>query len=139
MDGGHCYGILIEAKLVEFVVLIGQASRAVAFVDGGNDRLSAPLEHDRNIAVGGGQTGADIAEKDDDVCVLNGDLCLHLHLGQDDVNDDHLSAAPLGLAVDAVACDARRILNNGAPLAYELVEQRGLAHIGASHDGNNRF
>ncbi len=149
MDGGHCHGILLKAQLVEFVVLIGQVAGAVALVDGGDNRFSAPLEHDRDVAVGGGQSGADVAQEHDDIGVINGNLRLHFHLGEDNivglrldsagVNDDQLLAAPFGFAVNAVARDAGRILHDGAPLADELVEQRGFSHIGAPHDGDNGF
>ena len=44
-------------------------------------------------------------------------------------------AAPLGVAVEAVAGDAGLVADNGAAGSDNAVEEGGLADIGASHDG----
>ena len=149
VDGGNGHGIAIKAQLVELVVFVGKITHAVALVDAGDDGLAALLEHDGDIAVGGGQTRADVAHEDDDVGIVNGDLRLHLHLCQNDivglgldasrVDEDELAAVPFGLAVDAVAGDTGGVLHDGATLADELVKQGGFAYVGSSHNGNDGF
>src|SRR2546430_2155034 len=48
------------------------------------------------------------------------------------------SSAPFSLAVDAVAGDARLIGDDSAARAGQTVEERGLAHVGATDD-NERW
>ena len=55
------------------------------------------------------------------------------------IHQQKLVAAPLAVGEDAVAGDARGILHDGQTLAAELIEQGGLAHIGAAHHSNDRF
>ena len=99
--------------------------------------------------VGGGEAGLDVAHEDDDRGVLDGDLRLGAHEGQDlvvgarldtaGVHDIEFAVAPLTLGVQPVPGDAGGILHNGQPLSAQLIEQHGLAHIGAAHDGDDRF
>ena len=46
---------------------------------------------------------------------------------------------PLGVGVETVACGAGQVLDDGEALADELIEQGGFAHVGAAHDGDERF
>jgi len=72
--------------------------------------------------------------------VLNGDLRLLAHERQDlivrarfdtaGVHQTEFAAAPLALAVDAVARDARRILDDGEPLAMRLLNSMDLPTFG---------
>ena len=55
-------------------------SYAVALVDGGNDRLAALFEHDRDLSVVGREARLHVAQKHDDVRRLHGKLGLHAHL-----------------------------------------------------------
>src|SRR5260370_38954822 len=50
------------------------------------------------------------------------------------IHDFQCAAAPLRLAVDAVAGDARLVGDDGAARAGQTIEQRGLADVGASDD-----
>jgi len=43
-------------------------------------------------------------------------------------------AAPFGFAIDAVAGDAGFVGDDGAARAGQAIEERGLAHVGASED-----
>ena len=55
------------------------------------------------------------------------------------VNEEHLPAEPLTVAVDAVPGDARGIVDDGEALSDEFVEQGRFADVGPSYDGNNWF
>ena len=79
------------------------------------------------------------------VAFWNGDLRLLPHEGQDLVVGARLDAAgvhqvedpvaPLAGGVDPVPGHAGGVLHDGQPLAAQLIEQHGLAHVGAAHDG----
>ena len=149
VDRGHGDGVEVKAQLVELVVFVGQMTHAVALVDAGDDGLAALLEHDGDIAVGGGEARADVAHEDDGIGIVNGHLSLHLHLGQDDivgagldtagVDEDELAAVPFGLAVDAVTGDTGGVLHDGAALTDELVEQGRFTDVGTANDGDDRL
>ena len=106
-------------------------------------------QHIRDLLIGSRQAGLHIRQENDDVRVLNGDLRLLAHERQDlivrarfdtaGVHQTEFAAAPLALAIDAVARDARRILDDGEPLADELIKQHGLADVRPSNDRNQRF
>src|SRR6266581_3315910 len=50
------------------------------------------------------------------------------------IDDFQLPAAPFGLAVDAVARDARLVGDDGTAGAGQTIEERGLTHVGAADD-----
>ena len=52
------------------------------------------------------------------------------------IDQGKLRSCPLDPAVDSIARDPRLIADNGAPFADQAVEQRGLPHVRAAHDGN---
>ena len=47
------------------------------------------------------------------------------------------AAVPVGVVVDAVAGDAGTVLDDGLAAADDPVDQGGLAHVGAAHDGQD--
>ena len=146
VDGGDGDGIS-QAQVVELVVIRVGDSGGVHLVDSQDDGLAAAQQHGRHLLIGGGKAGLDIRQEDDDVGVVNGDLGLIPHKGQDliiragldaaGVDEGERPAVPVRLPVDAVPGDAGGILHDGKALADELVEEHGLAHIGAAHDGHD--
>ena len=46
------------------------------------------------------------------------------------------AVSPLALGVQPIPGDAGGVLHNGQALAAQLIEQHGLAHVGAAHNGN---
>jgi hypothetical protein len=50
----------------------------------------------------------------------------------------HAASAPLGLAIEAIARDARLVAHDGPAGTDETVEKCGLAYVGASHDRYRR-
>ena len=93
--------------------------------------------------------GLDVGDKDDHVGVVDGDLSLVAHEGQNHVvgagldtagvHQNELAAGPLGLTVNAVTGYAGNVLYDGHTLTDQLVEKHGLTHVGAAHNGNHRF
>lgn len=148
VDGrdGHDF---VEAEVIELVELHGGLAHVVAFVDGEDDGLVAAAQHMGHVLVGGGQAVAHVHHHDDAVGGVDGDLGLLAHVGQNalgglglnaaGIHQQELVAAPLAVGEDAVAGDARGILHDGQTLAAELIEQGGLAHVGAAHHSNDRF
>ena len=96
-------------------------------------------QHTGDLLIGGGQAGFDIRQENDDVRVLNGDLRLLAHERQDlivrarfdtaGVNESQCSAVPLDIVVNAVACNAGGVLDDGDPRARYLIKERRLSHI----------
>ena len=97
----------------------------------------------------GGHARVNVAQKYDNVGRVNGDLCLITHLRQNNIVrfgldtariDQHqLTASPFGFTVNTVAGDAGGILDDGAALSDQTVEQRTFAHVRSADDGNEWF
>ena len=148
VDGRDGDGIA-QAQVVELVNIGVGHAHLVHFVDSQDDGLSGPQKHIGHVLVGGGEAGLDVTDKDDDVGVGNGDLGLLAHEGQDlgggagfdtaSIHDIEGAAAPFALSIEAVAGNAGGVLHDRDPTAYQLVKQHGLTHVGAAHDGDERF
>ena len=148
MHGGNGDGVA-ETEVIELVEVGIDTARGVHLVHCQHDGLAGSQQHIRDLLIGSRQAGLHIRQENDDVRVLNGDLRLLAHERQDlivrarfdtaGVHQTEFATAPLALAVDAVARDARRILDDGEPLADELIKQHGLADIRPSNDRNQRF
>ena len=144
MDGGDGDGVP-QAQVVELIDVRILPAGLVGLVHRQHHRLAGAQEHIGHLLVGGGHAGLDVAHKDDHGGGGNGDLRLLPHKGQDLVVGARLDAAgvhnvehpvaPLALGIQPVPGDAGGVLHNGQPLAAQLVEQHGLAHVGPSHNG----
>ena len=146
VDGGDRHRVA-EAEVVELVVIGIRRADGVHLVDRQHDRLARAQQHIRDLLIGGRQTRFNIGQEDDDRRVLNGDLRLLAHEGQDlavgarldaaGVDEREFAAAPLAFAVNAVAGHAGRVLHDGKALADELIEQHRLADVRSADDGND--
>ena len=65
-------------------------------------------------------------------------LVVAAHIETSGVDQRERLAAPIGIAIEPVAGHALHVLDDGDALAYKLVEQRRLAHIGSADDGDER-
>ena len=145
MDGGHGDGVA-QTQVVKLIELRVRDAGGVHLVHCQNDGLFGPLEHSGHLLVGGGHTGLDVRYQDNDRGVVDGDLGLLAHEGQDlvvgvgldaaGVHQGELAAVPVGFTVNAVPGDAGGVLHNGKTPPDDLVEQHGLAHVGPAHDSN---
>ena len=144
VDGGNLDRVA-EAKRVEFIrVGIGMAG-LVALVDGQHDRLFRPLEHGRDLRVRSGQADRHVDDHNDDRGRLDGDLRLTAHelqhfvvragLDAAGVDKGKAAAVPLAFAVNAVAGDAGRVLDDGHALAGQFVKEHRLADVRPADDG----
>src|SRR5581483_11204128 len=98
------------------------------------------------IHVGRGQFGANVDHENNRLRFVQGDLSLAIDLRRNErdvigndaagVDDAEVASAPLGFAVEAVAGDAGLIADDGAAASNDAVEERGLADVGASDDGD---
>ena len=148
VDGGDGDGVA-QAQVIELVEIRVRDAGGVHLVDGQDDGLAGAQQHRGHLLVRRGKARADVAEEDNDGGVLNGDLRLLAHeiqnlavapgLDAAGIDEGELPAAPVALAVDAVPGDAGGILHDGKALAGDLVEEHGLAHVGAAHDGDDGF
>ena len=147
VDGGDGNGVA-QTEIVELVEVGIDGAHGVHLVHRQHDGLAAALEHTGYLLIGGGEAGLDVGDEDDDIRVVDGDLRLLAHEGQDltvgvgldaaGVHQTEFASHPLALAVDTVTGDAGGVLHDGQPPADDLVEQHGLAHVGASHNCDQR-
>ena len=147
VDGGDRIGVA-QAQIVKFIDVGVGAPGLVHLVHRQDHRLAGAQQHPRHVVVGGGHACFDVAHKDDHRCVLNGDLRLLPHEGENLIVGARLNAAgihqvegpapPLAGRVQAVPGHARRVLHNGQTLAREFIEQHGFAHVGPADNGNQR-
>ena len=145
VDGGHGDGVA-QTQVVKLIELRVGGAGGVHLVHCQDNGLLGPLQHSRHLLVGGGHTGLDVRYQDNDSGVVDGDLGLLAHEGQDlvvgvgldaaGVHQGELAAVPVGFTVNAVPGDAGGVLHNGKTPPDDFVEQHGLAHVGAAHDGD---
>jgi hypothetical protein len=121
-----------DAELVELMseVVFGVG---IDLVDGEGDGLAETDEHLGEVAVAAGDFGAAIDEEDDVGGLVEGEVGLAqdlrgdvLLIGDDDAAGvDHLKAAVVmfGSPMDAVACDAGFVSDDGAPLSCNAIEE----------------
>ena len=144
VEGGDGDGVA-QAQVIELIHVRVLPPGLVGLVHRQHHRLAGAQEHVGHLLIGGGHARFDVAHKDDDGGRLDGDLRLLPHKGQDLVVGARLDTAgvhnvkhpvaPLALGIQPVPGDAGGVLHNGQPLAAQLVEQHGLAHVGPSHNG----
>ncbi len=116
----------------------------VHFVDGDHKRFAGGAQQPRQLFVERRKARLAVHNQNEQRRLLD----RHMRLAQDFLRDQGLvvrydtagiddfqrPAAPLGLAVDAVAGDAGLVGDDGAARAGQTVEESGLAHVGAADD-----
>jgi hypothetical protein len=122
----------------------------VRLVDGDEDRFARAPQTLGDLAVQGHDAFLQIDNKNNDGGGLDGQLDL-LEGGLDDdiaglfaaqqaqaagVHQREGAPVPLGLDADAVAGDARLVVNDGDAPAGDAVKQGRLAHVGPSDNGD---
>ncbi len=140
---------LAQAELEEFDELraLGHALGLVGHQHAG---LAQAAQVGGDVVVLRAQAGARVDNEQHHVALGHGLAGLLGHLAVDaalagvgleaaGVDDDVFLLAQAPIAVVAVAREAGQVGHNGVACAREAVEQRGLAHIGTTHEGDNGF
>ena len=141
---------LADAEGIELPDAVVFAIGVVELVHQQKDRLVAALEHAGDRLVLLGDAGAAIDHKQNDGCFLGGskglvadgrgkDVVALERLDAARVDDGELTAVPVGRVIRAVARDAAGLVDDGVRGLGQAVNERGLAHVGASDDGDDRF
>ena len=141
---------LADAERIELPDVVILAIGVVELVHQQKDRLAAALEHAGDRLVLLGDAGATVDHKQDDGGFLGGgkglvadgrgkDVVALKRLNAARVDDGELAAVPIGRVIRAVARDAARLVDDGVRGLGQAVNERGLAHVGASDDGDDRF
>ena len=147
VDGGYRDGIP-QSQVVKLVEFRRRASGRVALVDAEHHRLAAFLEHHGHVLIVGRHPGVQIGHQDDDVRLVDGQLGLPPHLGEDHIVGMGLdapgvcqhegAAAPFARGKDPIPGHAGRVLDDGQPLPDELIEQCRFSHIGTPYHRHYR-
>ena len=141
---------LTDAERIELPDAVVLAIGVVELVHQQKDRLVAALEHAGDRLVLLGDSGAAVDHKQDDGGFLGGgerlvadgrgkDVVALERLDTARVDDGELAAVPIGRVIRAVARDAAGLVDDGVRGLGQAVNERGLAHVGASDDGDDRF
>lgn len=141
---------LTDAERIELPDAVVLAIGVVELVHQQKDRLVAALEHASDRLVLLGDAGAAVDHKQDDGGFLGGgeglvadgrgkDVIALERLDTARVDDGELAAVPIGRVIRAVARDAAGLVDDGVRGLGQAVNERGLAHVGASDDGDDRF
>ena len=141
---------LADAERIELPDVVILAIGIVELVHQQKDRLVAALEHASDRLVLLGDAGAAVDHKQDDGGFFGGGKCLVAdgrgkdvialeRLDTARVDDGELAAVPIGRVIRAVARDAAGLVDDGVRGLGQAVDERGLAHVGASDDGDDRF
>ena len=138
---------LTEAEGVELpdgLLVVG----VVELVGHEEDRLLGAAQDARDRLVLLGDAGARVHNEDDGVGLSAGGLGLLADaagegvvglagLDAAGVDQREVAAVPVGVVVAAVARDAAALVDDGLPGLGYAVHQRGLAHVGATDDGDD--
>ena len=141
---------LADTERIELPDAVVFAIGVVELVHQQKDRLVAALEHAGDRLVLLGDAGAAIDHKQDDCGFLGGgerlvadgrgkDVVALERLDTARVDDGELATVPIGRVIRAVARDAAGLVDDGVRGLGQAVNERGLAHVGASDDGDDRF
>ena len=138
-----------EAERIKIIQFHRRFADLVAFIDGEHHRLAAAHQHPGDLTVLRGHARAQVGDHDDAVGRVDRDLRLLAHVQQQavvnmrldtaGVDEQKFMPAPFAVTEDAVAGNAGRIFHDRDALAGQFVEDRGFPHIGAAHNGHNRF
>ena len=122
----------------------GFLGHGVDFIDGDDERLAGGTQEARQLFIERSEARLAVHDQNEQGGFLDGDMGLAEDFLGDQravvgdeaagIHDFQGAAAPLGFAIDAVARDAGLVGDDGAARAGEAIEERGLAHIGASDD-----
>ena len=139
---------IAKAEVIELVdvrLLLG----GIDLVHGQEHGFLRRAQHLADFLISKRQARTAVDEKEDDIRLLHGDLRLLAHRAQDDIARIEFDASridhrefltePFGIKVDAVARDARQIIDDGHALPAQFIEERGLAHVRTSHDRYDRL
>ena len=148
VDGGDGDGVP-QPQVIELIEIRVRGPGGVHLVHRQDDGLPAAQQHGGHLLVRGGEACPNIRQKDNHRGGLDGGLGLVPHelqnlavrpgLDAAGVHQGEGPAAPVGLPVDAVPGDAGGVLHDGQAFSDDLIEQHGLAHVGAAHDGDDRL
>ena len=141
---------LTDAERIELPDVVVLAIGVVELVHQQKDWLVAALEHAGDRLVLLGDAGAAVDHKQDDGGFLGGgeglvadgrgkDVVALERLDAARVDDGELAAVPIGRVIRPVARDAARLVDDGVRGLGQAVNERGLAHVRASDDGDDRF
>ena len=141
---------LADTERIELPDAVVLSIGVVELVHQQKDRLVAALEHASDRLVLLGDAGAAVDHKQDDGSFLGGgeglvadgrgkDVVALERLDATRVDDGELAAVPIGRVIRAVARDAAGLVDDGVRGLGQAVNERGLAHVGASDDGDDRF
>ena len=140
-DGGF------EAKLVE-LGSVCPITRAITFVCDQQHRLVCAAKALRYIEVRPNGAITKVGEKQNEVCFLDcqGGLGGHgfiqgsstFEAQTASVDQRERGIAPVDIAIDTVAGSSRNPVNYRLRGADQAIKQRGLTHVGASHDRDDR-
>ena len=140
---------LAQAQAVEIVQLHRRLADLVALVDSQHYGLAAAHQHAGDVLVLRGHTGRKLGDHDDAICGIDGQLGLLTHVGQQAIVDagldtagihqQELVTAPFAVTENTVAGNAGGVFDNSETLAGQFIENCGFAHVGAAHNGYDRF
>ena len=132
-----------DSKIIKFIYIHHVLLMAVHFVDYKAYRLATAAEHICHLGVRIHKSLADICNKNDHICRINGDLCLLSHSGKNNVAAVQLNSAcidqgkcpvkPCDICINSVTGYSWCILYYGNIITCQSVKQSGFAYIRPSH------
>ena len=137
-----------QAQAIEFPQGLVFLIRVVELVHREQHGFTAFAQHASHFNVVGRGARTTVDEENHDVSLVragkrlfaNGFLerVLVTHLDTAGIDEHEVHAIPIGLMIRAVARDAAHLVNDSLVLTGNAVDKRGLAHVGATHNSNNR-
>ena len=140
---------IANPQIIKFIDIRHVFLEAVHFVYNQNHRLVGTAQHIRHLGICIHQSLLDIYHKQNNICRVNGDLCLLPHLGQNDVPGIRLDTAginqgkifiqPRNVRINTVSRNARCILYDRDHFSRQCVKQCRFSDIGSTDYCNDRL
>ena len=139
---------ITDTQIIEFKG-IHLLLRRICLVNSQNNRLLGLTQQTGNVSILGSNACACIADEQNNVRLLNRNLCLLTDRNSNSIsihdfdtagiNHHKLVVQPFCGSIQTIACNARCILNNGNPAVGKNIKKSRFAHVRTSNYSNYRF
>ena len=138
-----------DTKVIELINIHHKFLDTIYLIHNKDNRFAAASEHICHLRIGIHQSLMNVCDKDDNICRINGNLCLLSHLRKDDVTAVRLNTAcidhgkclvqPCHICINSVSCNAGCIFYNRNLLTCQRIKQCGFTYIRPAHYRYYRF
>ena len=133
-----------DSQIIKFIDIRHKFLKIIYFIYYQNDWFLGSSKHIRNFGIGIHQSLTDVCNKYNDICCIDGNLCLLPHLREDHIAALRLNSSrinqckfliqPADIGINPVSGNSGSILDNGYHLPGQYVKECGFPDIRPSYN-----